>query len=396
MIKKFLFAFIIKAPIALSVFYISVKQNKLFDTNNVLLIGSILSSSVLFSILFLQPLGNIYNKAIGQKEQYKINTFKDNRFLVLFLIIVITSLSLLLHNQFKLVISLNLATSQALYQWCISYLTVKKKTSQLFILSFILPIELILISFFFNFEFNSVYTWLNLMIASYYIPSILIFIFNLKFDFEITNKWIFLKNFLKSFLSSATFFTVLSILFWMLEFYPRKPNIFDESFTGQFNVYITFSIGLVGAIDIILGQVFLEKYLKLAASSKLKLKLFFYQVFKLYISIFILVTILMSLLNRLYWPLIFDKLRFNNVKFFIFIFILESLRILCFQTFNIFFYLNEVKKIKNNILIFITSIFILYLSNIYFNISGNLYLISYGIISIIIIILNYKSLDKIT
>jgi hypothetical protein len=394
-IRNFIEAILVRAPIALVIFFVSIKQNSLFNSSQIITIGSILSSSVLYSILFLQPLGNIFNKIIGENHTEKITSVIDFRSLIIFLFLSVTIISTIIFSNTILFLAFNLATSQAIFQWCISYLTLKNKKSHLFALCFILILELLLVLYFFNFAKQTVYEWAVFLILSYYLPSILFFTINIKFRFALENLQNSLLLFLKLFISSASFYTVLAFFYWMLEFYPRISSSFGVYFTSNFNVYMSFSIGLVGAIDTVLNQMYLKKYLHLAATDKPKLILYFKKIITFNTFIYLLVLLFLFIFNQYYWKYIFDINRFADYTFFYFIFFIEVIRILSFHSFNIYFYIDRLDLIKNTLIIIIFSVFILFLLNHLFIFSGIDYLIYFALISLVSFSFNLLKLKNI-
>jgi hypothetical protein len=395
MIYKFVEAIIVRAPIAFAIFFVSIKQNTLFNSNQIIIIGSILSSSVLYSILLLQPLGNIFNKMVAKHHSNIITTLTDFRLLIFYLFLFATIFSLIFSYNTNFILAFNLATAQALFQWCISFLTVKNKKAQLFTLCSMLVLELLILVFIFDFQKKSVHNWIFLLILSYYIPSAIFFSFNIKLKLAIKNVQNLLYSFLKLFISSASFYTILAIFFWMLEFYPRITSSFGVYFTSNFNVYMTFSIGLVGAIDTLLNQMYLKNYLELSANDKVGLIKFFNKIIKFNTFLYLLVLLFLIIFNQYYWKYIFDVKRFSDYKIFYFIFFIEIIRILCFHSFNIFFYIDRLDLIRKTIIIISFSTIILFLLTHIITIPGVYYIFIFLLISFFALISNLSKIKKI-
>jgi hypothetical protein len=394
MIVRFLESILVRVPLALVIFFISIKQNNLFNSDQIIFLGSVISSSVLYSILFLQPLGNIFNRMIGKNQEYHSLTFIDYRVLILYLFIFVSLFSLISLNYFFLVLAFNLATAQAFFQWCISYLTVNDKKKELFSLCFVLIFELLLVVYFFDFQNYSVQCWIFLLIVSYYFPSFLFFSLCLDFKDSFQNLKTYFFSFVKIFIFSASFFTILSLFFWMIEFFPRMATLFNSEFKSSFNVYMTFAIGLVGALDSVLNQFYLKKYLILSVSNHKMFVSYFFRIIKVYASLFFFILLLLMSFNHYYWDLIFDSSRFNDFSLFYFIFFIEVIRILAFHSFNAFFYMDRLDLIKNTVFLLVFTSSVIILLSFVFKFSGFLYLLIFLIICFLVLISNLFKLHK--
>ena len=274
-IKEAIFAFFVRGPFAVAVFYASVTQNKFFSSDKIIFLGEILSFSVIFSIIFLQPLGNIFNKTIPSLFDYSIKKFVEPGIILITLILPLVILIPTFILDHFICYSVALAISQASFQWTLSYLTVKNSRFKLILTSLIISIALFAVTYiFFNYYDLNVFSWIGLLILCYASPSIIIL--SRTFDLNFIKRLkINLIDFVKKFINAASFYSILSLIFWLVEFYPRLLNSFGYDFIANYNVYMTISIGLVGAIDIGLNQIFIKNYLELATSNKKKFKSFF-------------------------------------------------------------------------------------------------------------------------
>ena len=395
LIKNFITAFLVRGPFALSVFYISITQNKNFSSSEIILLGEILSFSVIFSILFLQPLGNIFNKTIPSLVDESLKSFANAGLIILVLFFPIFFILPALYFKHFIFFSISLAVAQASFQWALSYLTVKDIKQTLISVSLVMSGILFLIAhFFFEFEGLSLKHWLSAIIISYLIPSSIILLPLLNFKFLKDFKFLFIDH-LKKFLSAASFYSILSLIFWLVEFYPRLADSFGNEFITNFNVYMTISIGLVGAVDIGLSQVFLKDYLQLVETNRVLFKSFFIRLIKFYFIVYTVIFLVLIIFKEYYWNWIFDNTRFNNFEMFGFLFIIEICRIMCFHSYNVFYYLNKIKDIQNSVILLCLSSFSILLMSFFEVVDGIQYLILFLILLCVILSYNLFKVNKI-
>ena len=170
---------------------------------------------------------------------------------------------------------------------------------------------------------------------------------------------------------------------------------FGNEFITNFNVYMTISIGLVGAIDIGISQIFLKDYLKLVETNRVLFKSFFIRLIKFYFIVYIVIFLVLIILKDYYWNWFFDNTRFNNLEMFGFIFIVEICRIMCFHSYNVFYYLNKIKDIQNSIILLCLSSSLLLLMSYLEVIDGIQYLTLFLILLCVILSYNLFKVNKI-
>ena len=394
-IKRAITAFLIRGPFALAVFFMAINQNKYFSNEDIIILGEVLSSSVIFSIIFIQPLGNIFNKTIASINDESEKQFVSSGLLLLILVLpIFIILPFSIFNHF-IVFSISLAIAQCSFQWSLSFLTVKDSKKVLILLPLCVSVYFVFMShLLFGIEGLTISNWLTFLIISYALPSLFVLspLFNWTF---ISNFKINITDFLKKMLKASSFYSVLALIYWFVEFFPRISSSFSNNFILEFNVYMTIAIGFVGIVDIGLSQIFLKDYLILVNKDKKKFKSFFLRLIKSYLIIYSLVFIIVIFLLPYIWPIIFDANRFDDFNFFYFLFLVEISRILNFHSFNVFYYLGELKIIYNSILfMLITSVLLILLS--YFQIiSGILYLLLFFIMMSVLFVFNIKKVNKI-
>lgn len=333
-------AFFVRAPIAFSVLYLSISQYKIFSDNDILNIGLVLSISSLYSIIFAQTIGNVYNKKI---RDYLI---KDGRKITIATLILIISVPFILSAPLFLTNSwvpyaIFVASSQALFQWVLSFFTVKGDHNKLLMSSFFTTILLCIITVLLNFEIISRLDVWYCLIGLSYILSFVSFIIQEKI-IQVTG--VSLKLFIsevkvlfQEILTSFSLFPILSLIYWFYEFYPR---ISGNHLSLDYNIYMTIIIGLVGAIEVGLGQYFQKAFLTHSSNGIKKFYSFFKEMIMSYSFIFILVIISAITLKPIYWNTFF-KLNIDKTPLlFNLLVVSQCVRILNFLTFNSFYYLD--------------------------------------------------------
>ena len=338
-VKGLSLAFLVRAPIAAVALLLSVTQYKYFGEEDIVNIAKILSYSSLFSILVLQALGSTYNLSLARlnDDDARRIHFRHSLLMVILILLVAVILS---RVQYNLFFALILATSQALFQWFLSFLTVQAKNKALVLLSLLTSacVAILVVAMKNNVQL-SLELFYMILIACYGVPGLfsLIYLSYLESKKDNPSKW---RDYKSRFLEALSIFPLLSIVYWSFEFLPR---LVSGPRQVEYNILMSIIIGFIGAVEVGLGQYFQKSYLLSSQSSVRQFFSFYIGMIKTYVVVYAGVVFCLILCIKILWPLLFSIPIEDNVELFWLLILLQIIRILNFSTFQFIYYHEKLK-----------------------------------------------------